>query len=79
MQAEQRGDDAGGGDLGLGGTAAALERLLDERAGQRRHGAGDEAVAEIAVVAHRARGATDDARIGDVDGIGHDRRGRVGA
>ena len=47
--------------------------------GSARHGAGDEALAEVAVVAHRVGGAADDARIVDVDRVGDDGRGGVGA
>ena len=78
LQAEQRGDDASGGDLVRRGAATVGERLRHQRIGQRRHGAGDETLAEVAVVAHRVGRAADDARIVDVDRIGDDGGGGVG-
>ena len=78
LQRQHGGDDATGVDLRSRRGGAARERGRDERLAATAARRGDEAVAEVAVVAHRAGGRADDARVVDVDGIGDDRRCRVG-
>ena len=74
----RRGDDAAGGDLPPRFGRAVRERGGDELGRQRRHRERDEAIAEVAVVAHAAGGRANDARVVDVDRIGDDRRCGIG-